>query len=471
MSDPSPPAAADVDRIVEKVLQGADYLEVTLDAVHQRLGELVAGEPPASPPPTSPPPASSGAVPSLRAYADELEQALRGQQSETLRTYRTGWRLLTDGVRLADVTSRGRHRWDEERERAWLTHAAALDAELDLGFAISSNPADHQREADTGVLVLWAGHGELPLDALTTTRFVIACSWARLRALTEARRRDAHRRQAGRSRCGWTGDGAVETLITATRRLYKHAVADGLVLAERNPTATVDKPRRGRGTRGTIQPEQLHDVAVTFATTGNDPELDRLLFVFHLLTGARQEGAWRLKLRHLDDELQAIAIPDKASPTKHGADVIDDRVPVPAWLLTELRALAHRRGSVHPDDPVFRYRNRHRNGEPFPPLTRRRYNTIYQRIRRAHPWAAKDGFGVHHLRHHVAAELEALGGRPVKMRFLRHAPNGQTDGYGKAGFRHLAWAIATWTEEPHPLALRPHWIDERRTAEPLRLVQ
>ena len=118
-------------------------------------------------------------------------------------------------------------------------------------------------------------------------------------------------------------------------------------------------------------------MAVTFCTTGNDPDLDRLLFAFHYLTGARQEGAWRLQLQHLDDDQQAIAIPDKRSRAKRGSPADDDWMPVPAWLLDELRAFAASRGSSRPDDPVFRYRSRRRTGEPHPPLTRRRYNTIY----------------------------------------------------------------------------------------------
>lgn len=443
----------DLTAVIDKAIRAADGLGVDLGAVHQRLGDIVAGELPAA--------GSSASAPSvtLREFVSQAETALRSQPGETLRTYASAWRLLADGIRLVDHLPGGDRPWDEDRERAWLAHAAAADTERELGIGLATDPARYERDAD-GALVVWPGYGHLRPDEVTSTRFITATSWARLRASTEAHRRDEIRRKEGQAPCGWTGDGAVETLITATRGLYRLAAGDGLVKEGFDPTTSVTKPKRSEGSRGPLTPTRLADVAMTMTTTGNDPELDGMLLSYHLLTGARQEGAWRLQLRHLHDDTQAIAIPDKGSKTKRGGYALADLVPVPASLLLDLRAFAASRGSHLPTDPVFRYRGRNRQQQAYPPLTRRRYNTIYKRIRTQHEWAAADGFGVHTLRHHAAAKLEAIGGRPVKMRFLRHTPNGQTDGYGRADFSHLAWAIATWTGEPHPHAVRPPWLDE-----------
>ena len=108
---------------------------------------------------------------------------------------------------------------------------------------------------------------------------------------------------------------------------------------------------------------------------------------------------------------------------------------------------------------MLRYRGKHRHtGQQNPPLTGRRFDTLHDRVHSQHRWASLAGWSSHWFRHHAAAQIESIGGRPCKMRILAHKPNGQTDGYARATFEQLAWAVATMTGQPHPLAQRPPWI-------------
>lgn len=99
-----------------------------------------------------------------------------------------------------------------------------------------------------------------------------------------------------------------------------------------------------------------------------------------------------------------------------------------------------------------------RTGAVNPALTDRCFDGAVARIQQAHKWARVGGWSVHWLRHHVAALVESIGGRPCKMRILDHEPNGRTELYGRAPFEQLAWAVAQMTGSPRPLAERPPWI-------------
>ena len=397
-------------------------------------------------------PAVTGPTPTIAEYVPRVRAAQVDRATETVRTYSPYWKVLTSGIR-------GGARWDEQRERSWLADLAAVDEDHDLGLEISLEPDSYPRSLDredAGALIIWPGFGERLLTDLRRTELEASHVWPRARALAEARRRDRNRAARGQEPCGWTGNSAVELMISATRQLYRYARDDGYVPADFSPAAGIPKPGRGGSRRRRMTDSELDELFFVCTSTGNDPELDTMLLRFHLATGARQEGAIRLKLRHLRDQDATIVIPDKNSLAKRGNDHREDeRVPVPPSLIAELRRFAQSRGSEQPNEPVFCYRTAHpRTHEPNPPLTSRRYDTLHKRVKRYCAWAAKGEWGSHWLRHHAAGEMEDLGGRAVKQRFLRHRPNGQTDNYAVATIEEVAEVAALRTGEPHPLARR-----------------
>ena len=394
--------------------------------------------------------AATGPAPTIAEYVPQVRAAQVDRATETVRTYSPYWKVLTSGIR-------GTASWDEQRERTWLEDLAAVDEAHDLGLDISLDPDSYPRSLDaedTGALIVWPGFGDRPLTGLRRTELEAALVWPRARALAEARRRDRKRAERGQEPCGWTGNSAVELMISAARQVYTYAQHDGYVPADFSPAAGIPKPGRGGSRRRRMTESELDELFFVCTSTGNDPELDTMLLRFHLATGARQEGAIRLKLRHLRDQDATIVIPDKGSLAKRGHDHREDeRVPVPQTLIDELRRFARSRGATEPHETVFHYRTAHpRTGAANPPLTSRRYDTLHKRVKRYCAWAVKGEWGSHWLRHHAAGEMEDLGGRAVKQRFLRHRPNGQTDQYAVATLEEVASIVALRTGEPHPLA-------------------
>ncbi len=398
-------------------------------------------------------------------YVPEVLQAMASDRSETRRTYKIGFDLLANGIVLHwpyrhRKTEPMTHKpWADDRVADWLAAADRVNRKDGLGLELPARVEDCRRSRE-GAAIIWPGYGDVPLAALTESQVRIAIAWVQLRAKANAAVTNAGRVEAGRAAQTVSGDGAARNLVCAVRYLYQRAAGDNLVPRDRSPGAGVKISGGRSGSRTTISAAEVAEALAVMAETGYDPELDAWLGRYHLLTGSRQEGGYRLERRMIDRERQLIYVPDKNSPVKRG-QIKDPELwamPVPREMVDGLLALAASRGSTEPEDYVFVRRRRDPStGKPLP-ITSRHYDVIYRRIRKYADWADGIGFGVHHLRHHQAAQVEAIAHPNVKMRFLRHAPNGQTDRCGMADLGHLAWAMATLTGHPHPLSTRPDWV-------------
>ncbi len=375
-------------------------------------------------------PSASPVPPTVAEYVEMAAGALLGN---TERTYRTYWRVLTEGVRLPA-------RWSAGEEASYLATARDLNRAKDLGANVPTTAQACTRTSE-GALIIAGGLGERRLDRVGHTDLARLAKWVRLNAATTA------------ALAGGRGDGktAQTHFIEATRSLYRLADGDGLVALADSPAHRLGKPKRAPVPPQTMTDAQLEEVWQVCAAAGDDPDLDALLFRFLYLTGARQEGALNLRLRDLDFARQTLVL-DQKGDQRH-------EVPVPVSLLEDLVVLAAARGSHQPGDPVFRQRRPHRGtGAPHPPLTRRRFNTVSARVRRCLPWAAQADWRPYWLRHQAGAEVEQVAGSAVKRQLLGHAPSSITDHYGLASLEHTAWATAQRSGEPHPLAVRPPWL-------------
>lgn len=376
--------------------------------------------------------------------AEAVAAAIEALSPGTVKTYRTYWRLLSDGITVPDT-------WDDDRLERYVEDLAAVAKERKYSLRLPENIHAGPR-LDNGRLVVNPGFGDAPMASVRPFDIEILVKWVGANALAQAMEDDRRRAAKGQPPKRRHGKGAQENFIAATRSLYNAAQANGLVADGVNPAAKVSKPARSsQPTRRAMTDQELADVWKTITTTGDDPALDQLIFRLQLETASRQEGCINLRLRHLDLERQSIWLDQKNDELAE--------FPVTDSLMRDLLDFAHSRGATDPSDHVLRYKHKHRHtGQPHPPLTGRRFDTIHDRVHNQHRWANLAGWSSHWLRHHTAAQIESIGGRPCKMRILAHKPNGQTDGYARASFEHLAWAVATMTGQPHPLAQRPPWI-------------
>lgn len=267
------------------------------------------------------------------------------------------------------------------------------------------------------------GLGGLRLDEVRTTALKAGANEAKRRAKVRRGSRD--------------GDSAMEHYVAAARAFFKSAVDDGYLVV--SPAVKVEKPRRQPSRRMALSDDQLRSLWFAAANSGNDPALDVLLLRFHLETGARREGALNLRRGDLRSTRCTVVLREKFNSEREQ--------PVSPTLRTQLLAhLAERAPDSPPTEALLRYSD----GSP---LTRRRYNTLFQRLQREEPWAGELGVSVHWLRHTAITQVERLTGSfATAQAFAGHTPTQVTSTYAKATIAEVARAHERRTREAHPLA-------------------
>ncbi|MFY1692974.1 tyrosine-type recombinase/integrase [Plantactinospora sp. WMMB782] len=111
----------------------------------------------------------------------------------------------------------------------------------------------------------------------------------------------------------------------------------------------------------------------------------------HTETACRRGGALALRLIDLDTTNALVRLTEKAATVRWQ--------PITPDLAEHLHEHAHTRGAVLPTDRLLRYRNHQ-------PITSRRYDQLWRRIRDQLPWAAQHGISTHWLRHTTLTWVE-----------------------------------------------------------------
>lgn len=236
------------------------------------------------------------------------------------------------------------------------------------------------------------------------------------------------------------GRSAAEHLIAALRCLYRHAVADGLIAESDNPALKVEKPRRLPSARRAIADGRLEEINQVAASTGCDPELDSLILRLHTETACRRGGALAILPADLDPDQCLVRLREKGETMRWQ--------PVSPTLMRYLLRHVEQRPAPR-SVPVLRYRS----GRP---ITRRRYDHLWDRVGRHLPWVATQQISTHWLRHTTLTWVERSFGYAVARAFAGHTDSGGDPGstatYVRATVQEVAAAVAALTGEPHPLA-------------------
>jgi integrase len=175
--------------------------------------------------------------------------------------------------------------------------------------------------------------------------------------------------RARRNRPGTNGRSPSENCIGSLRALFARAERAGLVA--KSPAADLQKPRRLPNRRRALKDDELREVIDAVRTTSRDPDLDLLLIGFHLESRARREGALNLRLRDLDRRRSTVWLREKFG--------IEREQPISPSLYGALENHTSTRGAVAAENSVLR-------GRSGRPITRRRYNTVFDRARPCVPW-------------------------------------------------------------------------------------
>ncbi|WP_232840353.1 MULTISPECIES: tyrosine-type recombinase/integrase [Nocardia] len=262
-----------------------------------------------------------------------------------------------------------------------------------------------------------------------------------LQALVQKTRTNAVVRRNGRG-----GRSAAEHMVAAIRCLYKFAEKDHLISRAQNPSNDLDKPRRLPSSRRALSHRQLTEINHAAATTGNDPDLDTLILRLHLETVCRTSSALALRHDDLDPDEHKTRGDSHCQIRLSGKGGTLHWQPVSPTLMTRLSQ--HRDLSPEPNGQLLRYRNGH-------PITRRRYDHLWNRIGRELPWVTTRQITTHWLRHTTITWIERNFGYATARAFAAHAePTGQ-DGttltYVTATDEEVAFALSALTGEPHPI--------------------
>jgi integrase/recombinase XerC len=236
------------------------------------------------------------------------------------------------------------------------------------------------------------------------------------------------------------GRTAMEHMVGAFRCLYRHAVDEGLIRPHDNPAERVEKPRRLPSNRYALPAHQLAEINDVAATTGNDPELDTLLLRLHTETACRRGGALALRPADLNPDLCVVRLREKGETERDQ--------PVSPTLMNALVRHATVRGTGNPNDQLLRQAN----GKP---ISRRRYNYLWERLGRHLPWVRAQGVSMHWLRVTTLTWVERNFGYGVARAFAGHndrrSDAGTTTTYIRADLYEVAQALAVLAGESHPL--------------------
>ncbi len=296
-----------------------------------------------------------------------------------------------------------------------------------------------------------SGLGSVRLDQVTTGQLIVLTDWIRKRAQKRWVRRNAKRAANDRHQFQHDGRGAVEGAIRAWRSLFNAAVSEKHITT--SPAESLRVPRRQAQPARRLTNTQLQQLWDALVTTGsNDPELDELIVWFQLETGARRGGPVNLQIGFLNQERQTIRVIEKYGDVREQ--------PVTSELIEALLAHAERRGTcdgqaLTPASPVFYYRPKtdKATGQKRPhPLTTRRFDSLYERLRKTVPWADEMFMRPHDLRKTAGSLVERVAGYETARSFLGHHGTDVTQTYTSATIEEVAAAISVLTGEPHPLA-------------------
>ncbi|WP_051367485.1 tyrosine-type recombinase/integrase [Hamadaea tsunoensis] len=236
------------------------------------------------------------------------------------------------------------------------------------------------------------------------------------------------------------GRTAMEHMVAAFRCLYSFAISDGYLATADNPAGGVEKPRRLPSNRYALTPTQLADVNQVAAATGNDPQLDSLLLRLHEETACRRGGALALRPVDLNQQLCLIRLREKGETERDQ--------PVSPTLMAALVRHAQQRGNADEQGQLLRTRN----GKP---ITRRRYDYLWNRLGKEIPWVRAQGVSTHWLRTTTLTWVERTFSYAIARAYAGHNDRrsnaGTTTTYVRADIYEVAAALSALTREHHPL--------------------
>jgi integrase len=236
------------------------------------------------------------------------------------------------------------------------------------------------------------------------------------------------------------GIGAAASLVSAIRKLYRHAEHDRLIHPLDNPAAKVRRARQPRSPRHALTLEHILDIGRVAATTGNDRPLDALIVRILIETACRRGGLLGLTVDDLNSHDCLVRLREKGGTVRWQ--------PVSPTLMERILGHIEARGGTEATPHVLRYRD----GRPVGVA---HLDNLFERIRKFLPWASSVGVSAHWVRHTTLTFVEREFGMAVSSAYAGHQDrpgSGPTTlTYTKASLLDVVEALVALTGEAHPL--------------------
>jgi integrase len=300
----------------------------------------------------------------------------------------------------------------------------------------------------------YAGIGDKSVAKVSKADIEVAAGWAQALAMKRNTVRARKRDLRGRHPRHDDGRSAKESFIRAARNFLTTACGDPGVPVSVNVAGGVAIPNRRAIEARHLDAEQLAELWEATLSGGEDPELDALLFWGQLELGARRSGLLNLTVADLDWANSTVRLHEKGGTSVNqpaSRALIEEllghvleRSDAAARGTTVEQVLAGEAG-VRVLTPVLHYR-RSKDGTPRR-LTRRRFDTLWNRLRATLPWADQAGVRGHDLRRTGGVMIERIAGYPVARRWLRHDDGDVTGTYVDARPEDVARAHRVFVGE------------------------
>ena len=281
--------------------------------------------------------------------------------------------------------------------------------------------------------------------------------WAERRALKKTVRLNLKRKAAGRTLKTSDGRGAAESAIGGVRWVLRWCTDKKETGVTSNVALNVRMPSRQEAEPRSLSPAQFIEIYGAAVTTGRDPELDGLVLRHQLIQGVRRGGVLILTCGGLDASKLTVQYWDQKKKTHrtrpstahHLATLFNHvsergpRIAAPDDAPPHVR----REGllAVESSDPVFYNRptdTRDNDGNllhrEVHPISRKKFETLYQRIKRHVPWADDQWLRPHDMRHTSAALIDEAAGHQMAQLHLAHDSKSSTDYYTRKHHSELA---------------------------------
>lgn len=306
---------------------------------------------------------------------------------------------------------------DKTREIYWAEELNRIRAKI--------RPDGTMREKDTSTYrthnLFWkrleAKFGSLDLSELKKSHIIEVATESQAHAKQTRDARNRKKLEKGLPLIENTGNKSFNACLEAISVVLRQAMEEELLTT--NITTQIKRKRMNQSSRHGLTIAQTNELFEAAIKGGNDPILDYIILWTLAETACRSGGLLKIQLGDINIDRNSITFYEKGSTSREQ--------PISEELRDALIALAESRGAKNKTDAVFRFLP-NKDGISKP-MSARRFDTLWGRLRKDLDWVAQKGVSCHWLRHTTLTWVDRAFNQSVARAYAGHSAGSVTDGY------------------------------------------